>query len=75
MDDAAGLRVYHVSACEVRSAFWRDHVAFRDRLRARPALAEAYAALKRTLAARHPRDRIAYTDGKDAFVASALAGE
>jgi GrpB-like predicted nucleotidyltransferase (UPF0157 family) len=75
MDDAKGLRVYHVSACEAGSAFWREHVVFRNRLRADPRLAEAYAALKRTLAARHRRDRLAYTDGKGAFVASVLAGE
>jgi GrpB-like predicted nucleotidyltransferase (UPF0157 family) len=53
-----------------------DHAArlrFRDRLRADPATAAAYVALKRDLAARHPDDREAYTDGKADFVARACA--
>jgi GrpB-like predicted nucleotidyltransferase (UPF0157 family) len=48
-------------------------LAFRDHLRARPDAARAYEALKRALAAAHPTDREAYTRGKDAFVARALA--
>jgi GrpB-like predicted nucleotidyltransferase (UPF0157 family) len=49
-----------------------NHLAFRDRLRADPALAARYAALKRELAARHGTDRLAYTEAKDAFVAEVL---
>lgn len=49
-------------------------LTFRDRLRARPELAQAYERLKRTLAARHPDDREAYTRGKDAFVSAVVAG-
>jgi GrpB-like predicted nucleotidyltransferase (UPF0157 family) len=48
-------------------------LAFRDHLRARPDVARAYEALKRALAVAHPTDREAYTRGKDAFVARALA--
>lgn len=43
-------------------------LAFRDALRADPALAADYAALKARLAAEHPGDREAYTAGKTDFV-------
>ena len=54
-------------------AAWARMLRFRDALRARPALAAEYAALKRELAARFPGDRSAYTDAKGAFVARVLA--
>jgi GrpB-like predicted nucleotidyltransferase (UPF0157 family) len=44
----------------------RRHLAFRDALRADPALRDDYAALKRSLAKRHSRDRVTYTAGKSA---------
>lgn len=53
-----------------RRSIWRDHLAFRDRLRAAPELAAAYARLKQDLMERFPTDRLAYTAGKDAFIAS-----
>lgn len=52
---------------------WDRMLSFRDALRADAALAAEYAALKRELAARHPSERAAYTDGKAAFVARVLA--
>ena len=52
---------------------WRDHRTFRDHLRAHPDGAVAYATLKHQLAARFPRDRPAYIDGKSAFVHETLA--
>ena len=48
-------------------------LTFRDRLRADPDLAAAYAALKRDAASRHRDDREAYTEAKAAFVARAIA--
>jgi GrpB-like predicted nucleotidyltransferase (UPF0157 family) len=66
-------RTHHVHLVETGSAFWRDHLAFRDALRERPELAAAYQALKLRLAAEHPRDRERYTDGKGAFVLEVLA--
>ncbi|MDF1504671.1 GrpB family protein [Roseisolibacter sp. H3M3-2] len=71
-DDAAGLRTHHLHLVREGSALWRDHLAFRDALRADPALAAEYAALKRALAAAHAADREAYTDGKGAFVRRVL---
>ncbi len=66
-------RAYHLHLAALGGSFWSDHLAFRDRLRASDALRDAYAALKRELAARYPRDREAYTEGKGTFVKSVLA--
>lgn len=44
------------------------HLAFRDYLKANPEVAEAYAALKRELAQKYPRDIIAYNMGKNDFI-------
>jgi GrpB-like predicted nucleotidyltransferase (UPF0157 family) len=46
---------------------------FRDHLRAHPAAAEAYGALKRRLASEHARDGDAYQEGKGPFVSRILA--
>lgn len=65
-------RQYHIHLAAIESAFWRDHRTFRDYLRAHPDAAAAYETLKRELAARHPRDRERYVDGKAAFVQAIL---
>jgi GrpB-like predicted nucleotidyltransferase (UPF0157 family) len=65
-------RSYHLHLAAVDSAFWRDHLAFRDRLRADDLLRDAYAALKQDLAARFPRDREAYIEAKGPFVKEIL---
>lgn len=65
-------RTHHLNLVERDSAFWRDHIAFRDMLRAEPRLAAAYQALKLALSERHPLDRGAYTAGKAAFVLDTL---
>jgi GrpB-like predicted nucleotidyltransferase (UPF0157 family) len=49
-----------------------EWLQFRDALRAQPALATRYAALKVELAARYSNDREAYTRAKDGFVLAAL---
>jgi GrpB-like predicted nucleotidyltransferase (UPF0157 family) len=69
---AGGARSHHLHAVVNGSAFWRDHLAFRDFLRTHPADVRAYEALKRDLAAAHRDDRAAYTDGKTAFVRGIL---
>ena len=66
-------RAYHLHLAVRDGTFWRDHLAFRDALRADPALRAAYAALKHELARRFPLDREAYTDGKTRFVRDVLA--
>ena len=66
-------RAYHVHLTAIDSNFWRDHLTFRDCLRADNSLRDAYAALKRELAVKFPRDREAYIDGKESFVKNVLA--
>jgi GrpB-like predicted nucleotidyltransferase (UPF0157 family) len=66
-------RAYHLHLTAIDSLFWRDHLTFRDRLRADITLRDAYAALKRDLAARFPRDREAYIAGKESFVSKVLS--
>jgi GrpB-like predicted nucleotidyltransferase (UPF0157 family) len=70
--DAQGQPTHHLSLTELGSPYWQDQLAFRDALRADPALATDYAELKRTLAAKHGRD-VAYTQAKTDFIRRALA--
>lgn len=65
-------RAYHVHLTAIGSNFWRDHLLFRDRLRGDQALRDAYATLKRDLAARFPLDREAYIEAKTPFVNAVL---
>ncbi|MFT4036994.1 MAG: GrpB family protein [Thermomicrobiales bacterium] len=66
-------RLAHLSLIAVDSEGYREQIAFRDMLRGDSLLVEQYAALKRALADRYPDDRVAYTDGKAAFIREALA--
>jgi len=61
-------RTHHLNLVELRGQFWRDHLFFRDRLRGEPNVRNAYAALKKQLAAQHAEARGMYTEGKAAFV-------
>ena len=63
-------RTHHVHVRVPKDA--ERELAFRDLLRADPALAREYERLKQDLARRYPTDRDAYTSGKTEFVASAL---
>ena len=52
-----------------RGSDWeREHLLFRDQLRARPDLAAAYAQLKQDLSREVGSDRFAYTEGKTNFI-------
>jgi GrpB-like predicted nucleotidyltransferase (UPF0157 family) len=68
---------HHVHLCEVGSAVERDHLVFRDYLRAHVDVARQYEVLKLELAARHHgRDlasREIYSLGKSGFVRHVLA--
>ena len=66
-------RAYHVHLVEQEGALWREYLAFRDYLRTHAEVAAVYADLKRSLAARFPRDREAYIDGKTPFVKATVA--
>ena len=65
-------RAYHIHLVEKDGQLWRQYVAFRDYLRTNVDAAQQYAELKQALAARFPRDREAYIEGKAAFVTEAL---
>jgi GrpB-like predicted nucleotidyltransferase (UPF0157 family) len=67
-----GPRV-HVHAVCTGSDLWRQHIAFRDALRANPALRHDYAQLKLALAHQHAQDKAAYTLAKAPFIQAALA--
>jgi putative glutamine amidotransferase len=58
----------NVHVCEEGSRWERRHLAFRDWLRTHPDDAQAYGRLKRALADAHPRDIVAYLDGKTRFI-------
>ena len=58
----------HVHACGQGSDWEREHLLFRDQLRARPDLAAAYAQLKQDLSREVGSDRFAYTEGKTNFI-------
>lgn len=66
-------RVWHVHVCTAGSDWERDHLLFRDYLRAHQEAAAAYGALKRDLAVTHRDGRIEYTDAKEPFIRHALA--
>ena len=66
-------RQYHLHLVEAGSPFAREHLTFRDHLRAHPDDSAAYTSLKTELARRFPRDREAYTEGKTQFVNAILA--
>lgn len=66
-------RDVHVHVCSAGSAWERDHLAFRDRLRASASDRAAYAALKQELAARDWPDMNAYAEAKGALIAEILA--
>lgn len=70
-----GHRTHHLHIVARFGDQWLDRLAFRDALRRDAALAARYGALKSELAARHQRDREAYTDAKAAFVRAVVRAE
>lgn len=70
-------RRFNLHMTEHGKKFWVDHILFRDYLRTHPGTAREYEALKRELLAKFGHTssgphRLAYTDGKDGFVAAVL---
>lgn len=68
----AGRRVAHLHVMTKGTTRWDEQLAFRDALRADPDFAEAYAAVKRDLAAQHTADRESYTAAKSDFIRAVL---
>lgn len=57
---------------EESSLEWRNHLRFRDHLRAHPEAATAYQTLKTQLVRAFPKDRQAHTEGKHDFIRAIL---
>jgi GrpB-like predicted nucleotidyltransferase (UPF0157 family) len=66
------VRTHHLHVVPVGSAFWADHLLFRDHLRSRGAVRAAYNRLKLSLAQQYREERDAYTRGKAAFIQQVL---
>ncbi|WP_377890593.1 GrpB family protein [Alkalihalobacillus sp. R86527] len=69
---AWGEGTTHVHICDYEGAQWKEKLAFRDYLRAHPAVAKEYEALKQTLASRYKDDRPTYTREKEPFIKRVL---
>jgi GrpB-like predicted nucleotidyltransferase (UPF0157 family) len=65
--NASGVRTHHIHMAPAGHSLW-ERVEFRDYLRSHPAEAREYEQLKMRLAAEHPGDREAYTNGKGEYV-------
>ena len=61
-------RTHHVHMLEQENIEWKRLILFRDALRGDPALAKEYGRLKEALEEKFTSNRVAYTDGKAAFV-------
>ncbi len=61
-------RTVQIHVYQAGSTEERDHLLFRDFLRADPQAREAYARMKREVALRYRDDRIAYNEAKTAFI-------
>lgn len=72
-DPAGRPRLVQIHVCEAGSKWERDHLLFRDYLRAHPDTARAYEAIKRAAANAYGLDRLAYTEAKGPFIERALA--
>ncbi len=64
----SGERIAHMHAFGTGDPGLTRHLAFRDYLRAHPAVALEYGELKERVAAASDHDIDAYMDGKDAFI-------
>jgi GrpB-like predicted nucleotidyltransferase (UPF0157 family) len=65
-------RTHHLHLLEIESEEWKNHLRFRDYLRAKPTSAQAYASLKQTMAMQFATDRDAYQNGKENFIQAVL---
>ncbi|ADY55290.1 protein of unknown function UPF0157 [Syntrophobotulus glycolicus DSM 8271] len=71
-NDREDTRTHHIHVVKTDSREWRDYINFRDYLNACPEAAGEYETVKRQLGQKYQNDRLAYTEGKDAFVKKVL---
>jgi GrpB-like predicted nucleotidyltransferase (UPF0157 family) len=71
-DPAGTPRRVQVHVCQVGSKWERNHLLFRDYLRAHQERARAYEALKRAASERYATNRLAYTEAKGPFIEETL---
>jgi GrpB-like predicted nucleotidyltransferase (UPF0157 family) len=69
---AVNVPAHNLYVCREDSGALRDHLTFRDYLRAHPETVRAYADLKRELARRFPDDVDSYATAKTDFVTGVL---
>jgi GrpB-like predicted nucleotidyltransferase (UPF0157 family) len=69
--NAEGARTHHLHLVEEHFEHW-ERLLFRDYLIGHPDTAEEYGALKLRIAEKFPNDRVAYTEGKSAFIARVM---
>ncbi|MGC2190836.1 MAG: GrpB family protein [Candidatus Dormiibacterota bacterium] len=65
-------RTVQVHVCQADSVWEREHLLYRDYLRAQPEVRRHYGELKQELAKLWRNDRMAYTDAKTGFILDAL---
>lgn len=68
----SSARTHHLHLVQADSNQWLRYLTFRDTLRMDHVRRDEYAALKKHLASRHPRDRPAYQLAKSSFIKETL---
>jgi GrpB-like predicted nucleotidyltransferase (UPF0157 family) len=71
-DPAGAPRRVHIHVCQTGSKWERDHLLFRDYLRAHADIAHDYEAVKRAAAEQYSENRLAYTEAKGPFIEAVL---
>jgi GrpB-like predicted nucleotidyltransferase (UPF0157 family) len=66
-------RTVQIHVCNAGGEWEREHLLFRDYLRADQEARDAYARLKQDLADRYRDDRLAYNEGKTGFILDMLS--
>ncbi|MFO0704811.1 MAG: GrpB family protein [Candidatus Andersenbacteria bacterium] len=65
-------RTHHIHIAIFGSNYWNNNILFRDYLRAHPARAKKYAALKCQLVKKFANDRNRYTKAKEKFISATI---